>query len=417
MNNDFAIQNNRYGAVVTQVFPLVASRAGFSLDAISLIYSSAFVIYYFTCYWLCGSILKHYKIALCLLLIQIIFVTDTFYWIQSELPQGLSMLMVMTALLTSTDAGKHKIIKLFMLLPVIAFTVFFHPILWIPAVFIMLYFAVNKGMVTNKFIFYFGFISFFLFFYLKQQLLVASYDTAAIKGSNNLLYLFPNWINLTTNRIFLQKCFGNFIWIPACSLLISAVYIKNRRWLSLLLFGAFMSGYILLVNTTYPHGGTPDFYIENLYLPLGVFLAIPMMYDVLPQLPNIRIAYLLVILMFCVALIRIYVKGDTYVNRLDWERSYMTNNKGKKLLVAATPQMLDTLIMPWGTPYEFWLLSTIETGKTESIFITDRNIVEMEYARWDMNTFITNWGAIPYTDLPKKYFIMTDTVSRYNYVK
>lgn len=410
-----AIQHNRYGAAVSQLFPLLGYKMSLSLQACAMLYSSGFIIYYMACYWVCGSVLKQYRLALCLLLFNTLFVTDTFYWIPSELPQGVALLTVMFALLTGIDPNKNKP-AIFLLLPVIAVSVFFHALLVIPAVFITLYFAINRNGITHKPLYFIGSFCFLLCYFLKQQYFVTGYESHAMKGSNHMWDLFPNWINLTTNRIFLKKCFGNFIWIPACSLLISAVYIKNRRWLSLLLFGAFMGGYILLVNTTYPHGGTPDFYIENLYLPLGVFLAIPLVYDVLPQLPNIKMAYLLVILILSVALIRICVKGDTYAERLAWKRSYMTNNKGKKLIVAASPQMVDTLIMPWGTPYEFWLLSTIETGKTESIFITDR-LVELEYLKWDRNTFITNWGAIPYADLPQKYFIITDTVSRYNYIK
>ena len=82
--------------------------------------------------------------------------------------------------------------------------------------------------------------------------------------------------------------------------------------------------------------------------------------------------------------------------------------ENKKLVVRQENFPMDLLVMTWATPYEFWLISTIETGETRSIFITE----DMKNIEWTRNLnekFITKWGAFPYKDLPPQYFILNDT--------
>ncbi|MBZ0097444.1 MAG: hypothetical protein K8F30_00090, partial [Taibaiella sp.] len=370
-----AIQHYRYGAIVTQVLPLAGCKLLLPLGSIMLIYSSCFVLWQALCYWLCGSVLKQYPLALALLLSNILFVTDSFYWPLSELPQGLAMLMVMTALLLST--GAHQGLKLVISAAVMLFAVFFHPLLWIPATFIFLYFAINRAAPASKLIFFGGFVLFFLAFYLRQQLLTAEYDRNAMKGADNFLELFP-WTNIATNRVFLRDCLGKFAWIPVSFVAVSSLYIYQRKWLSLLSVIAFSGAYVLLVNTTFSNDKPAGFYMENLYLPLGVMLALPLVFEVLPALQLRRLAFSLFGLIALTALIRMYLAHDTYTTRLNWQRNFLEQHAGEKLLVAATPPMMDTLIMTWGTPYEFWLLSTTERDSTASIVITD-NIEGIEY--------------------------------------
>ena len=45
-DNDLAIQNFRFGACFTQLFPYLGQKLGFSLDNIAKLYSSGFVLYY-----------------------------------------------------------------------------------------------------------------------------------------------------------------------------------------------------------------------------------------------------------------------------------------------------------------------------------------------------------------------------------
>lgn len=416
VNNDFAFQAHRYGAVFTQAFPVIGSKLSLSLDTIMLLYSGGTMLYYIACYWVCGTVLKQYELALGVLLLNILFVSKTFYWMQAELPQGCAFMFVMFALLKSTRLAKNDIVKLIFLVPVIILAVCFHPIIWIPAVFVVVYFSLSHEQLADKRIFFIGSLLFFILFYIKTKLFVNPYDAHAMKQSDKMWELFPNWVNLTSNRRFLKYCMNSFIWIPISFLFISTVYFIKRKRLLLLTVPAFFGAYILLVNTTYPHGNEPIFYMENLYLPIAVIFALPLAYDVIPALQKFYAGYILIALIAITGLIRIYNTHRAYTDRISWLRGFMAEHSGQKLMIEETPEYIDKLIMTWGTSFEFWLLSTTETGQTESIIITD-NIDKLFYDHWERKYFVTPFTAAPYIHLPGKYFKLTDTTTHYKIIR
>ena len=122
----FAIQNFRYGAAFTQIFPLAASWLSLPLSTVMFFYSVGFTIFYFTCYVVAGSVFKNHKLALILLLFNFLFVTDTFYWIQSELPQGIAFSILFFSFL-STRQESVNAIPLAMIFFAIVTIVFFPP--------------------------------------------------------------------------------------------------------------------------------------------------------------------------------------------------------------------------------------------------------------------------------------------------
>jgi len=90
----------------------------------------------------------------------------------------------------------------------------------------------------------------------------------------------------------------------------------------------------------------------------------------------------------------------------------MTKNANQKILTSDNRIANDTILMTWALPYEFWLLSTIETGKTYS-FVAGSAANDLLWASGISNAFITNWGLYSYKELPQRYFNFTDTTSAY----
>jgi hypothetical protein len=50
VRDGFAIQENRFGAIIVQIFPLLASKAGLSLKAVLVLYSLAYIVEAFICF-------------------------------------------------------------------------------------------------------------------------------------------------------------------------------------------------------------------------------------------------------------------------------------------------------------------------------------------------------------------------------
>lgn len=408
---NFAFQVHRYGAAFTQAFPLLASKLSLSLSTVMLVYSAGVMLYYIVCYWLCGSVLKNYRMALALLFTQVLLLTHAFYWIQAELQQGLAFMMVVFAWLEKQELKKMNAMNIVVSFALVTLVNFFHPLLIVPLVFAFIFFLVN-GTTADKRIMIWSGVYCIILYFVKSRLLSNHYDEQQMKGLDNFAGYFPNYLNLPSNKVFLARCLNTFYWAPVIASIVAVTYIYKRKWPQLLLFLVFFIGFILLVNVSYPHATEVWFYIENLYLPLAVILAFPLVFHVLPVI-NRKLAMGITVLIIFTGLARIYSAHHIRTARLNWERRYLEKNIDKKLLVYNREVPMDTLLMTWGTPYEFWLLSTTEYGKTASIVI-DEHADQLLWCKWENKEFITILEKTPYEKLPSRYFKMQDTVTHYD---
>jgi hypothetical protein len=90
----FAIQNYRFGATITQIFPLLATKLNLPLNNILIIYSSCFIIVYAFIYSIIVYPLKNLQLGWVLIGYLTLMMSDTFYWIQSEYQQGCALCLL-----------------------------------------------------------------------------------------------------------------------------------------------------------------------------------------------------------------------------------------------------------------------------------------------------------------------------------
>ena len=414
-SGSFSVYASRCGALVTQILPLLSVKLGLSLNAIMVSYSINFTLYYFACYLVCGSVLKRYELALVMLLGHILFVTDTFYYIPSELPQGVDFLLVAFAWISRIGADgstRSANVPLVLALACCFAAAFFHPLVLFVLVFIILFFALRKDVLIPGRVYVAVIAVFCSGLAVKALFFSIPYDRHAASGIKNFITLFPHYFDLYSNKLFLHHCITKYYWIPILTIVISVVYAIQQEWRKAGLFLFFIIGYVLLVNVSYPTSATPLLYFENQYLPLGFFLALPFVYDVLPRLGNVKMAVAALSLIILTGCLRFYTMHDKYAARLNWERNFLSANGDKKLIAKATKADEQTLLMLWGTPYEFWLLSTSEQNKTASIII-DADPWQRGWATEKRNSFVVNWNMYRYKDLNPRYFHFADTTTAY----
>ncbi len=412
-DNDFAIQNNRFVAFITQLFPLLSFKLGIDLKYIAIFYSMSFVILNATIFYIVTTVLKSWKFGFAMILMNTIMATHTVYWIQSELQQGLSFLVLFFGLLyyhlenTYNDNDKRKLFIEGLLVILTFFLVFAHPLMIFPFTFLSLYFAIIKKERINNYLYY---LFLFLFlFAVKSVFFKTHYDSNAMSGISNIKKLFPNYITLESNKKFLKYVISDYYFLPATLLFISIFYIVKKQFVKfILILGSFIF-YLMLVNISYPNGAD-QFYIENIYLPLSVFLVFPLSFDIIG---NIKPKYFSLILsvFLIIRLADIYDTHSIYTDRVNYLNNLIVESdksESKKLIIQENEEIKSKIIMSWSTPYEIWLLSTIKNSKSSSIIITE-NTKDLEWLLPYKNKFITKWGAFDYSELPSKYFIFNDT--------
>ncbi|KXK41971.1 MAG: hypothetical protein UZ11_BCD004001609 [Bacteroidetes bacterium OLB11] len=106
--HSFAIQVQRFGAAITQVFPLTASILGLSLKSVLIAYSVSYIIFYGSVFFIILKVFKNINLAIVLLLFNTMMVRYSFYWVQCEFVQGVVFtLFVFSHYRICTITGSH----------------------------------------------------------------------------------------------------------------------------------------------------------------------------------------------------------------------------------------------------------------------------------------------------------------------
>jgi hypothetical protein len=411
-DNSFWIGIYRFGDVFSELLPLFARRIGLSLNAIVMSYSLGFALFYFSCYVICGSIFKQYSLALVILLVNILFVADTFYWVASQLPQGIAMYIVILAYISSRQPGPSRWLAWLMLILALITVAFYHPLLVFTMAYTALFFALQSSIFPDKRQLYAVAAIFFFAIFLKALLFRTPYERHSMSGLKNFVTLFPNYFTLYSDKQFVYNCFTKFYWIPILSIVIILVYGKRKEWKKLILFSAAIFGYLFLIIVSFPSTDTQPFYIENLYLPVSLFIALPFIFDVLPVLEKKQMASLVISLIIITCGVRLYTTSNRYTARLDFERRILGQYGDTKIVLDAGKVHAGILQMVWGTPFEFLLLSETELHKPASIII-DEHPEKLAGLTTLKDGLRVNWETYPYNSLPARYFKFTDTLSGY----
>jgi len=392
--------------------PLLAYKAGSSLETISVSYSAGFIANYLVCYWVCGSMLKQYRFALLVLLINLLFAAHTFYWPISQVPQGMAMMMVVWAMIWEKRLEAIKPLMWCSIACLLVVLVFFHPLMLVALAYSIVFFLLSKDAQVDRRVLYRIGAFFVLILVLKSIFFRTQYERHSLSGLKNFIKLFPYYFNTFSNKQFIANCVSRYYWIPVLFAGICALYLRTGNYKKLLFFGGAVAGYLMLVNIMYPTADTPLFYIENLYLPVSLFIGLPLVFDLLPVLEQRSAGGAVMALIMITGCVRLYAAHNVYSERLQWQRSYLAANGDKKIIADSKKANAGILPMLWGTPYEFWQLSTIEQGRSASIII-DEDPPHRDWARDKRRAFVVNWNVFDYSELDPKYFRFTDTTTGY----
>lgn len=413
--DEATVQRNRFIAGIPQMLPLLASRLSLSLKWVLVAYSASYVLYQFACYLVTGSLLKNYRLALSLLFVNTLLITHVFFWNLSELLLGIGLIFPLLALIAESEQKKPLVLLRLLQATGIFLIAFSHPLIVFPFLFIIVFFWLSKNSGISKKELAITCMIFLLLYSFKTLFLTDAYESESIDTAKNIKTLFTDIFTVYSNNHFLENWLHIYYWLPVTLLLTSVVYIKNKLWwkLSLLLIG--FTGYTLLVNFSYPTYKTHEFYMENMYMVLGVIMVLPLVFDVFPMM-NKKLVIAICLLIVCSSFYRINKTHHFYENRLSWYRGYLDKNGDEKLIVSYNGKPEGTILLPWSSPYEFWLLSTLERGRSASIIIHE-NIDEIGWAYDNYRAFVGRWGVYPYKDLNPDYFIFTDTQRHYSVYK
>ncbi|MEQ1746573.1 MAG: hypothetical protein ABMA02_14170 [Saprospiraceae bacterium] len=418
---ELQIQSGRFGAAGTQVFPWVAQTLGLPLKGVMLSYSLGHVLYYFGIFWVVTISLRQWKWGLVLILLATLMTTHTFYWL-SEMPQGLAFLVLVLAWLHR----KERLSALHWweypaLLAACVTAFYFHPMVLYAMLFCGAYFLLGRSGVSSqetsfspaiKPLYRLALAIFGAIVFVKYQVLKLDwYDAQALERAKAFGELWPNWFDIQSNRDFLRWCATDYYMVPVVVAANATFFLWKKHVSRAVLAVLAPVGFVVLVNVPF-HAGDNQFYLENLYLPMGMFAAVPFVFGVLPGLLPEKRHWIPVAIIAAVGLARIGAAHRPWSDRLRWEQDFLkktTQLERRKLLLTEQQVPMDMLVLSWGTPYEFLILSALGKPENARCIIVDEASERFEPLLSQPRLFLGEFKNYRFDELPRHYFNLTDT--------
>ncbi len=413
------IQSGRFGAAFTQVFPWLAQAAGLPLKGVLLTYSLGHVLYYYVVFLLVTLWLRQWKWGLVLLLLSTLMTTHTFYWL-SEMPQGLAFLVLVLAWLHARgDLRALRWWEFPVLAAALVTAYYFHPMVLYAMLFCSMFFLTGRSASQGLRVLYLLSTGIFLAVsFVKYKVLKPDwYDTMSLARAEAFRDLWPNWFDIQSNKDFLHWCLSDYYMIPLLVILNTGFYIRKKNWLRAALSAFFPAAFVLLVNVPF-HEGDNQFYLENLYLPLALFTAVPLVFEVLPGLLSGQWIFIILAAVITIRIGHIYAAHRTWTDRMHWEQAFLqktANLPNRKLLLSEKQVPMENLILSWGTSTEFLMLSALEHRDSARCILVDETPERFDSLLNRPRLFLGEFRNYTFDELPARYFHLQDTSAYVRY--
>lgn len=437
LKGEYHLLINRFGATMTLVFPIITAKLGGSLQTVLIAYSLSFVLVHWLMFWICYRILKQAEMAFAIVLFNVFMVNNTFFWVQNECVQAISLGFVFWAFLLrrgsfATFRGYDYLI-FFALLTTL---VYFHPLFLFPFGFVALYFLLEakeseSGETPISISLILAAVGVFIAIAaFKHFFTPNTYDSAGLdrlKMGRMFETFFMRIHEIASFKDLMAHLWTDFALLPISLLAITTYYISQKKILKLLLLWVFVLGYILIILISYRNGGD-WFHVESQYLPMSVFLIVPLVWEFIPALSNslnikpifTNSSLILITSIFSLAIlfrvIDIFQTQEFYKKRVEYIGELLEKTKkleGTKFMLDEKYVDRNLLLQTWGFGYESLYYSALQSPDSMRTIVIFSEYIDTRPSLGNTNSFVAVFNAAPYSTLNQQLFHQTDTVRPY----
>lgn len=414
-----AIQENRYGSFITHIVPMLLAKFNFSAKAIIISYTLSFNLFYLCIItWLVVR-LKQYGLAILMSLYYVLFVSETFYWSNNEVHQGIAWMFLTLGLLQYAATKQKNTILLLCILLVGGFlAISSHMLVTMPFTFLFFYLFFerkeNNYNAKQKIL-----VPLFLLFmiFIKYQIsLHQNYDGEKLKLIDKLSFNdLAFYINQNFGIAFLKSCLQEYWLVVPILLLGMYSLIKQKKYfLSLCTFMACLCYYTFMCITFSNTGQYEKFHIESEWMGLGLILATPFVFDFLPSLKPKWGPYIVCI----IAIIRfsfIISASGKFETRLQTSEKILAAMQKKginKLALMDSKALHEKYLLDWSLAEESLLLSCLNKDTTLRTFFLLKKGSIPDSVLQSKTFFIGCFHNYTPSEINHKFFLL-DTISNY----
>jgi hypothetical protein len=365
-------QEYRYGSFITQLFPLVGSKLHLPLSWIVLLYSASFNLFYLTVAAILVLRLKEYSLAILMSFYFTLFVSDTYYWITNEIHQAIAWMFLFFGL-TFYFLKKHTSLLIsipaFLILGFLS--IYTHPLILFPIVFLWVFFLLIKKIQFNTATFIFS--SLLLVIIISKILLSfksGHYDTDKLIGLREFS-ISKTWHSFRSPFVigFLKSCISNYWIVPI--LFFAGIYsaIRQKKYRQVIWVIICSLVYFAAMSITFSNFLT--FYTESELMPLTIILTSLFVYYTIPFLKP-KIVLLTLSGIFFTRLVYIGYASEKFTERKNWLYSNletMRNKNIKKGLIFRQEMKQKEYLSVWAVPQESMIASAMSDDEPTLTFV------------------------------------------------
>lgn len=417
---NFVISEHRYGAFITQIFPLLAVYLGLSVQSILILYSASFYLFFASVVFLSGQIFKQYKLAILLVFYLSLIVSDVYFWPNNEIHQAVAWMILFLSVFKWAQEKNWQVQPWTHLLLVFAlfFATISHILVGIPLLFICLYFILDLDKAQRKKINYIGVYALLILGSIALRYLFSKsswYDGVKLEAVQQIdLQSIKNSFTNAQARSMLQLLFSKY-WLSLI-LFIWGIFslVQKRKFLHLALTFIFALGYFVLVTLTYPEAITETnlFYFESQWMCWAIILTLPFIQESIEKIQQPKIIILLFLFIFLSKLPLLNTSLNKFQNRLSQLENIVDlakKQENTKAYIYNTVSLKDAFFMSWGLPAETMLLSALNKEETSINLRVFEEEIEISQAQ---DSIYSNFKLLPISALNAKYFRL-DSTNRY----
>lgn len=415
------IQEHRYGSFITQSLPLIAAYLHLPLKVIVVVYSVSFPLFYLTVVLLLLYHFKENELAVLMSFYFLLFVGDTWFWMNNEVHQGIAWMFLFFA--TTNALGRRKVNWL-ITVPVstaLAFlTLFTHPLLLFPTSYLWLFFTGRKNWPFSRrqtVLFTVILIAFVLAKLYLSNSASSHYDAEKLQGIRQFsFYNISHAFRTPFVQELLHHMFWNYWIVPLLFISGIRVSLKKKDGRLIVLTAGFAALYFAALCLTF--SDFAPFYTESELMPATVILTTPFVYYVLPQVTK-RNRLILLAIIFLIRLGYIGFASPKWIERKEWlfnTLKEMRRQQINKALLYLDEKDRKQLLLHWGTPVESIIASALSGDQPQRTFVVGNSEELKERIPPDNQTMISSFEWQNTASLNPRYFSF-DTAQSYQVLK
>ncbi len=399
----------RYGSWIPQLLPVALIGMGASLELVLRTYSLSFILFHALVFYLLAFKLKDGRAVLVLPLMLTGAFHYMFYYGISELYQGLSLTVLLWAMLRRAwqeGASRGWLAGVVLLNALISM---YHQLLVLPLIFILVHEALEDRRWRRRSTWLLGVVLVLWYVARIALMTTSSYEEARMPRTADLItYAFRlKELNSTVYFLMVWTKFKALLLVMAAG---AALAVWHRAWLRLLWAVLFSTGFIVLILIVDRDGMAPVIY-ENYYPVIGLVWAVVFAAGV-ERLSGLRwkLAFGTTALACALGLLQIHRGHYRLTDRVAYMQritDYQAEQGVRKSLVRFDNYPWSYALVHWAVGMESALSSGIRGPQSAAtIFVSDKLAMLDTVASWPEQFLGPDWQPLWFglQNLDQRYF-------------